>query len=186
MNNDPSLSGVTGTNAATGGSRCELVPGMSLTSGYDATQGGTATLVEDQLHYNVAALQRPLPLNAAGQEVAFSKTGLLNGAVMGNISTSAWAPLRNPGWSDWDFTLARRLPIKVGHGGNVRLQLQFYNLFNQVEFNGMYATYKFTSANSTGGFGGGNTATDANGRSAGQYSTSQPPFNFGVTIRFDY
>ena len=97
VNNDPSLSGVTGTNAATGGSRCELVPGMSLTSGYDATQGGTATLVEDQLHYNVAALQRPLPLNAAGQEVAFSKTGLLNGAVMGNISTLAWAPLRNRG-----------------------------------------------------------------------------------------
>jgi hypothetical protein len=135
----------------------------------------------------VNALQRPLPLNAAGQEVMFSATAPnLNGAVNGNIGMLAYAPLRNPGWSNWDFTLARRLPIKVGHGGNVRLQLQFYNLFNQVEFNAMYASYQFNSANSAGGLGGGNTLVDGNGRSVGQYTGTQNPFNFGVTIRFDY
>jgi len=187
-NNDPSLSG---QNL----NRCEFVAGMglgSLTSGYDMTSGGTYSLVEDQLHFNVNAIQRPLPLNAAGQEVAFTALAPnLNGAVKGNVGQGGpagivpYAALRNPGWSNWDFTLGRRLPIKVGHGGNVRLQLQFYNLFNQVEFNAMYATQTFNTTNSTGGYGGGNNATSG-GRVAGQYTGVQNPFNFGVTIRFDY
>ena len=63
----------------------------------------------------------------------------------------------------------------------MRLQLQFYNLFNQVEFNAIGTTYAFTTANATGGFGGGNTNT-----STGKYTGVQNPYNFSFTIRFDY
>jgi hypothetical protein len=166
-NTDPSLSGVS--------ARCDLVPGQSLTSGYNANPTGNAA-VEDQLHFNVNAIQRPLPTNTS-----FTTNGVLGPGAKGYIGNLPYGVLRNPGWSNWDFTLGRRLPIKVGHGGNVRLQLQFYNLFNQVEFNKMAASYTFTTANATGGFGGGNTST-----TTGTYTSTQNPFNFGVTIRFDY
>ena len=166
-NSDPTLSGVS--------SHCEYVPGQSLTSGYNANPTGTA-LFEDQQHFNPAAFQRPLPTNTA-----FTSGGTLGPGAQGNLGNVGYAPLRNPGWSNWDFTLARRLPIKVGRGGNVRLQIQFYNLFNQVEWNAMNASFTFTEANATGGLGGGNTASNT-----GKYTGLQNPFNGSVTIRFDY
>src|SRR5262245_19782555 len=176
-NTDPSLSGVSpGTTIASGQSRCEYVPGQSLFSGFNANPTGTAAF-EDQLHFNTAALQRPLPTNTS-----FLATGVLGPNAQGNIGNVPYGILRNPGWSNWDFTLARRLPVKVGRGGNVRLQLQFYNLFNQVEFNKMAASYNFTGAHATGGVGGGNTSSVV----PGTYTATQNPFNFGVTIRFDY
>ena len=42
--------------------------------------------------------------------------------------------LGHPSWSNWDITLARRVPTNVGRGGAVRIQIQMYNFFNQVEF----------------------------------------------------
>jgi hypothetical protein len=50
----------------------------------------------------------------------------------------------------------------------------------------MYSAFAYSSANQYGGNGGGNTQKDSNGRVAGQYTGVQNPFNFGVTIRFDY
>jgi hypothetical protein len=169
-NNDPSLSGVS--------PRCEYVPGQAVLSGYDPTQGQSGVLIEDQLHFNVAAFQRPLPTNTS-----FTTTGILGPGAQGNIGNVGWGILRNPGWSNWDFTLGRRIPLKLGsqRKANMRIQLQFYNLFNQVEFNKVGGTYAFTAANATGGFGGGNTNTQT-----GRYTSTQNPFNAGITIRFDY
>ncbi len=166
-NSDPTLSGVS--------VHCEYVAGQSLTSGYNANPTGTA-LFEDQAHFNLAALQRPLPTNTA-----FSSGGTLGPGAQGNLGNVGYAVLRNPGWSNWDFTMARRLPVKVGRGGNVRLQIQFYNLFNQVEWNAMNASFTFTDVNATGGLGGGNTNANT-----GKYTAVQNPFNASVTIRFDY
>jgi hypothetical protein len=166
-NTDPSLSGVA--------SRCELVPGQNIndTSAFSTT--GVA--FEDQMHYNVNALQRPLPTNTA-----FSTGGQLGAGATGNVGNFPYGGLRNPGWWNNDLTLARRVPIKMGsRTGNARLQLQFYNLFNQVEYNAIGATYSFASANATGGFGGGNTNTNT-----GKYVATQNPYNFSITIRFDY
>ena len=152
-----------------------VAPGVS---GYDMTSGGTYSLVEDQLHFNVNALQRPLPFGTT-----FSTNGVLAPGSTGNLGNVPWGALRNPGWSNWDFTLSRRFPVKWSdsHTGNIRVQLQFYNVFNQVEFNRLGAIYAFTSANATGGFGGGNTNTQT-----GKYVDTQPPFNGGITIRFDF
>jgi len=166
-NTDPSLSGV--------GTRCELVAGQNINDIGAYSTSGIA--FEDQMHYNVNALQRPLPLNTP-----FSQGGTLGPGAVGNVGNFPYGGLRNPGWWNWDFTLARRIPVKMGsRTGNARLQLQFYNLFNQVEFNRVGATYAFSSANATGGFGGGNTNT-----STGKYTLTQNPYNFSITIRFDY
>jgi hypothetical protein len=172
-NNDPSLSGVT---SAPNNLRCEYVPGQSLLSGFDPNRGQGSLPVEDQAHFNVDALQRPLPFGTS-----FNANGIVAPGSTGNLGNVGWGVLRNPGWSNWDFTLARRLPVNIGRGGNVRLQLQFYNVFNQVQFNQMNASFNFQEANATGGFGGDNTTSDT-----GKYTRTQNPFNFGVTIRFDY
>jgi hypothetical protein len=153
------------------------VSGQSLLSGYDPNRGLGVTLPkEDQAHFNLAALQRPYPFGTS-----FNDNGVLAPGSAGNLGNVGWGVLRNPGWSNWDFTLARRLPVNVGRGGNVRLQLQFYNVFNQVEFRTMGATYDFNGPNETGGFGGDNANNNT-----GKYTETQNPFNFGVTIRFDY
>jgi hypothetical protein len=165
-NSDPSLSGV--------GARCEF-SGEPLFSGYDSNPTGT-TLEEDTIHFNPYAFQRPLPLGTT-----FNTNGVLGPNPVGNIGNTKWGLLRNPSWSNWDFTLARRIPVNIGRGGNARIQLQFYNVFNQVAFNEMNASFNFQEANATGGFGGGNTTSNT-----GKYTRTQNPFNFGVTIRFDY
>jgi len=81
--------------------------------------------------------------------------------------------LRNPSWWNWDFTLARRLPINIGRGGSARLQFQLYSMWNQVEFTTMDATCTFSAA--------GNTAANT-----GKYTVTTNPLNAGVTLRFDY
>jgi hypothetical protein len=168
-NNDPTLSGV--------GVRCEWVAGQALFGGYDPNQGQAGVKEEDKIHFNLGAFQRPLPLNTG-----FSTTGTLGPNATGNLGNVPWGVLRNPGWSNWDFTLSRRIPVQVGNRkGNLRIQLQCYNLFNQVEFNAMGSTFAFTTANATGGLGGGNTNT-----STGKYTGTQPPFNGSITLRFDY
>jgi hypothetical protein len=146
-NTDPSLTGVA--------IRCELT-GEPLNSGYVVD---TSLPEEDRAHFNLAALQRPIP----------------NGAI-GNFGNSGVGILRNPGWQNWDFTLARRIPVKVGRGGSVRVQFQLYNMWNMVEFREMDATQRFTTSQGT-----------VNDRtSSGKYTAATNPFNGGITIRFDY
>jgi hypothetical protein len=165
-NTDPSLTGVS--------ARCEY-SGQALYSGYDANPTGNA-LPEDTLHFNPYAFQRPLPLGTT-----FNTNGVLGANPQPNLGNVKYGVLRNPSWSNWDFTLARRLPVKIGRGGNARVQIQFYNLFNQVEWNQMNATMSYSAANDAGLFGGGNT-----GNNTGKYTGVRTPFNGSVTIRFDY
>jgi hypothetical protein len=147
-NNDPSLTGV--------GVRCEMVPGQDIN---DLSQNAVdPTITHDAFrpHFNLAAFRRPLPVNGQG-----------------NLGNAAQGILRHPGWQNWDFTLARRIPVNIGRGGSVRVQAQFYNVFDLVQFQRMAATYTFAAS--------GNTST-----STGEYDQTINPFNFGVTIRLDY
>jgi hypothetical protein len=146
-NNDPSLSDAP--------ERCELVPGQNIDD-VPAWTGDPNTHDAFRPHYNLAAFRRPQPVNGVGNQ--------------GNVSQGM---LRHPGWQNWDFTLARRIPVNVGRGGSLRVQAQFYNLFNMVQFQRMAASYTFAAS--------GNTST-----TTGQYDQVINPFNFGVTLRFDY
>ena len=154
-NIDPSLSGIfrAGTTIAdlnNTNSRCELTGEPIFQVNRDPNLAE-----EDQMHFNPAAFRRPLP----------------NGKV-GNLGNAPVGVLRHPGYSNWDFTLSRR--FRLGSRANVRLQVQVYNLFNQVEFMALNADYLF-------GANGVNTSPDT-----GKYTTTTNPRNVGVTFRFDF
>ena len=70
--------------------------------------------------------------------------------------------------------LADRLVRAQTADDSVRIQVQLYNMWNQVQFNTMNATYTF-DANLV------NQAT-----TTGKYTNTTLPLNGGVTIRFDY
>ena len=151
-NTDPSLSGIfrggsSGLDATN--ARCELT-GEPI---YNVTRDPNLA-EEDQMHFNVNAFRRPKP----------------SGGV-GNLGNAPFGVLRHPGWSNWDFTLARR--FRLAGRANLRLQLQVYNLFNQVEFITMDADYLFGP--------NGNVAADT-----GKYTNTTNPRNVGLTLRFDF
>jgi hypothetical protein len=157
-NTDPSLSGIyisgtnlTGSNALTfTNARCELT-GEPI---YQVTRDPNLA-EEDQMHFNLNAFRRPKPNGSTG--------------VLGNAPIGV---LRHPGLSNWDFTLSRR--IHAGPRANLRIQLQVYNLFNQVEFLATNAVY-FFDAN------GVNTNPDT-----GKYVRTANPRNVGLTMRLDF
>ena len=150
-NIDPSLSGlfIAGSNNNVNG-RCELT-GEPIFSGFTRDPNLPE---EDQMHFNVNAFRRPKP----------------NGTV-GNLGNAPVGVLRHPGWSNWDFTLARRFRLRGR--ANLRAQLQVYNLFNQVEFIALNADYLFSAT--------GNTAPNT-----GKYTTTTSPRNVGLTLRLDF
>jgi hypothetical protein len=154
-NTDPSLSGlfISGSsNLNSSNSRCELT-GEPILSGYTPDP---SLPFEDQPHFNVNAFRRPLP----------------NGSV-GNLGNAPLGVLRNPSWWNWDFTMARRVPIKMGRGANLRIQFQLYNMWNQVQFTTLNATYQFTAT--------GNTSPNT-----GKYTATTNPLNMGITVRLDF
>ena len=149
-NTDPSLSGLFVANSSNAGNgRCELTGEPIFQTTRDPNLAE-----EDQRHFNLNAFRRPKP----------------NGAV-GNFGNAPLGVLRHPGWSNWDFTLARR--VRLAGRANLRIQLQVYNLFNQVEFMAMDASYLFGPD--------GNVAADT-----GKYTVTTNPRNVGVTMRFDF
>ncbi len=158
-NTDPSLSGIfrSGTTFGTGAddlnfttARCEFT-GEPIDSGFTVDK---SLPEEDRMHFNVNAFRRPKPNGRVGN--------------LGNVPVGA---LRHPGYSNFDFTLARR--FRLGSRANLRMQLQVYNLFNQVEFIALNADYLFGAT--------GNTSPDT-----GKYTHTTLPRNVGITMRLDF
>jgi hypothetical protein len=128
----------------------------------------------DQYHYNVDAFVMAQPLNA----------------TTGNFGNTPLRLLRNPTWHQFDLTLSRRFPINVlgRKNSGIKLQLSAYNLFNEVQFTNLNATYTFTTP--TGGaLNSQNTNTNTGkftqtgtGLAAG---TIQPRV-LGLTARMDW
>ena len=65
-------------------------------------------------------------------------------------------------------------PVNVGRGASFRVQIQFYNMWNQVQFRSMNVGQTFNTS-------GVNTSSGT-----GKYTDTTNPFNGGVTVRFDY
>jgi hypothetical protein len=101
-------------------------------------------------------------------------------ATEGNFGNAPLGLLRNPSISNWDLTLPRRIPVKIGRNGGVRIQFQAYNVFNQVRFTTLRAGLQFSGAN----------ATTQSSNSVAKYSTSGsaviPPRQMGLTVRLDF
>jgi hypothetical protein len=88
----------------------------------------------DEPHFNLNAFRMPQP----------------NGSV-GNFGNSGIGILRHPTWHSFDLTLTRvfRVPIGGARTSNIKLQIQAYNLFNEVQFTNMNAAFTFTGPNNS-------------------------------------
>ena len=96
--------------------------------------------------------------------------------TVGNFGNTPFGVLRNPAISTWDITLARRFPLPIGQHGSARIQLQAYNIFNQVQFTTLNAALQFSGAN----------ATTQNNANAGIYTQVISPRQIGLTLRMDF
>ncbi|PYR58264.1 MAG: hypothetical protein DMF91_17610 [Acidobacteria bacterium] len=163
-NTNPSLTDGFYVSAAT--RRCELT-GQPIFSGFTVDSN---LPFADQLHFNPAAFRMPQP----------------NGSV-GNFGNSPVGILRNPTWHEWDLTLSRRFPISMGGRKNsgIRLQLQAYNVFNEVQFTTLDAAFVFTGPNNSVN----NSATTGKYVSSGGSNLSAgtiQPRTMGLTVRLDW
>jgi hypothetical protein len=157
-NSNPSLTdGIT--------SRCEYT-GAPLFVDYT----GDPNIPEaDRPHFNLAAFRMPQP----------------NGSV-GNFGDVGVGILRHPTWHEWDMTLSRRFPINLMGRKNsgVRLRWEIYNVFNEVQFTNMNASFTFT---------GTNNATN-NNANTGKYTATGTTLAAGtitprvmaLTLKFDW
>jgi len=162
QNSNPSL-----TDSIT--SRCQLV-GDPFTLTPEQIAANKSLPFADQVHFNVAAFSMAQPL-APG---------------VGNFGNTPVGILRQPTWHEWDVTLSRRFPMAFMGRKNsgVKLQLQAFNVFNEVQFTNMNATFQFTGANNATQRNvdlGKYTATGS-GLAAGTIA----PRTMGLTVRFDW
>jgi Carboxypeptidase regulatory-like domain/TonB-dependent Receptor Plug Domain len=144
--------------------RCELT-GEPIFSGYTVDPN---LPYADQPHFNVAAFRMPSP----------------NGSK-GNFGNSPVGILRNPTWHEWDVTVSRRFAVGARKNAGVKLQLQAYNVFNEVQFTTLNATYTFTGPNNSINNNANTGKYVATGGSNLAAGTIQPR-TLGLTVRFDW
>jgi hypothetical protein len=165
-NTNPSLTdGFFSSNATR---RCDQV-GDPFTLTADQIAYNKTVPFPDQYHFNVDAFRMPAP----------------NGNI-GSFGNSGVGVLRNPTWHEWDLTISRRFPVNLMGRTNsgIRLQFQAYNVFNEVQFTNLDATYRFTGPNNSVN----------NSTTTGQYVASGEglaagtiaPRTLGITARFDW
>ena len=94
-------------------------------------------------------------------------------ATIGDFGNAPLGLLRNPTVSEWDVTLERRIPF--ADDAVLRLLLQTYNLFNQVEWTTLNAALTYTGTNNV-----------QSSTTVGQYGTVINPRQIGLSVRFDF
>ena len=123
----------------------------------------------DQPHFNLAAFRMPQP----------------NGSI-GNFGNTPVGILRHPSWHQWDLTLQRRFAVKFAGRQNsgIKVQLQAYNVFNEVQFTNLNAAFTFTGPNNSviNSANTGKYVATGTGLAAG---TIQPR-TMGLTVRMDW
>ena len=115
-------------------SRCMLV-GDPFTLTPEQVEANKSLPYPDQVHFNVAAFAMAQPLSS----------------TVGNFGNTPVGLLRNPTWHQWDITLSRRFPVNAMGRKNsgIKIQVQAYNVFNEVQFTNLNATYNFTGTNNS-------------------------------------
>jgi hypothetical protein len=149
-----------------------LTPGASFACEYTGEDVFAVTRdpnlpEEDQVHFNPAAFRMPVPYSS----------------TLGNFGNVPIGILRQPGYLNWDLTFARAFPVpQLTRNAQVRLQLQFYNLFNTAQFTQMNTTLQFADDPNVPG----PDSLRLNSTLQGRYTDSNPPRYFGVTARLDF
>jgi hypothetical protein len=128
---------------------------------------------EDQLHFNPRAFKPAQPLSP----------------TVGNFGDVPLGILRHPGFWNFDMTFARRFPVpQLGSGAQARLQLQIYNIFNQVQYTNLDTTLNFQDDPSVPGIDNLllTSTTHARYTSTNNNIGTTPPRQIGLTLRLDF
>ena len=115
-------------------------------------------------YFNLDAFAMPTPLSA----------------TVGDFGNAPLGLLRNPTVSEWDVTLERRFPIANRRG--LRLMLQAYNLFNQIEWTQLNAGLTFNGVT--------NVQSNTNAGTYNIPNAAHPlvinPRQIGLQVKFDF
>jgi len=76
-------------------------------------------------------------------------TGAFAMADPGTFGTLGLNTLRQPSYSNWDMTLARRIALGKSETRSIRIRIEAYNVFNHTEFSTIGATYSFSGTTNT-------------------------------------
>ena len=109
--------------------------------------------------------------------------------TVGNFGDVPLGLLRHPGWWNWDITFARRFPVpQLGSGAQARLQLQIYNIFNQVQFTNLDTNLTFQDDPAVPGVDNLLLTSTEHGRytSTNNNIGTTPPRQIGITLRLDF
>jgi hypothetical protein len=114
-------------------------------------------------NFNTAAFVPPMPCNSANQTTA----------CFGNAGRNI---LTGPGYSNWDMTLSKNIPIKyLGEGRTLKFRAEAYNVFNHTEFSGLNssAQYNISTGLQT------NTAL-------GRFTSARNPRQMAFSLRVEF
>jgi len=100
-------------------------------------------------------------------------TKALGMADPGTFGTLGINTVRQPSWSNWDMTLARRIVLGKSEARAIRIRIEAYNVLNHTQFRTIGTTYSFSGTTNT------NTQT-------GQYTETYNPRCLSTTLRFEF
>jgi hypothetical protein len=113
-------------------------------------------------NFNTAAFAPPTPCSWTNQ----------NTACFGNAGRNI---LAGPGFSNWDMTLSRYIPIGLGEARQLRFRGEFYNIWNHTSFNGLDTSAEF------------NVSTGQQTRATlGRFTSARDPRRIALSLRFDF
>ncbi len=95
---------------------------------------------------------------------------LASPGTFGNIGIGT---LRQPAWSNWDMTLAKKIQVGKNERRILSLRIEAYNIFNHTEFSTIGTTLTLSGATNT------NTTY-------GQYTATLSPRQMSTTLRFEF
>ena len=94
--------------------------------------------------------------------------------AVGTIGNAGVNMIVGPGYSNWDMTMTRIIPLGSSERRSLQLKFEAFNVFNHAEFNGQSSNYTFNAS-------GVNTVT-----SIGQYNGDRGPRILSLEVRLEF
>ena len=100
-------------------------------------------------------------------------TSALTVAPVGTFGNTGMGILRQPGWTNFDVTLEKRIRLGNNERRVMRARIEAYNVFNHTQFNSIGTTLQLQGATNI------NTTW-------GQYTATNPQRVLSTTLRFEF
>jgi hypothetical protein len=113
-------------------------------------------------NFNTDSFAPPMPCTLANQSTA----------CFGNAGRNI---LTGPGFSNWDMTFAKYIPVGLGERRQLRFRGEFYNIWNHTEMSGLDQNAEF------------NVTTGLQTRATmGSFTSARAPRQVSLSLRFEF